>query len=228
MSKTNLSDLTAQELEDLLKTKREQERKEHELKRKDYEDKRDKMVARLVSTAQALQQDMKMFKSLTILELEDFRKLANDYGDIRSNSKGGFTLRNADGSMKVMYERNVISEYDERADWAEDLLRNFLGDMVKKRDSAAYEVITGLLQRGSKGDFNPAAIAALLKMEDKFDDERWIKAIKLFKESYNSRLVAMNVSFFVKNSLDKDEAIKLTFASIPVDDNVTNVEQNKL
>lgn len=217
MSNEVKNELSIEELEQMLKEKRDAEKREYAKKREAYETNRNNMVERLVSVAQALHQDMAMFKQRTIMELEDFRKEAEAYGEIRSNSKGGFTLRNTDGSMKVMYERNVVSEYDERADMAEELLKDFLGDMVKKRDAAAYEVITGLLQRGSKGEFNPAAISALLKMEDKFDDERWTKAIKLFKESYNSRLVAMNVSFYIKNDMEKDEAIKLTFSSIPVD-----------
>jgi hypothetical protein len=208
---------SVEELEAMLKEKRDAEKQEYAKKREAYENNRNNMVERLVSVAQALHDDMSMFKQRTIMELEDFRKEAEAYGEIRSHSKGGFTLRNSDGSMKVMYERNVVSEYDERADMAEELLKDFLGDMVKKRDAAAYEVITGLLQRGSKGEFNPAAISALLKMEDKFDDDRWTKAIKLFKESYNSRLVAMNVSFYIKNDMEKDEAIKLTFSSIPVE-----------
>lgn len=218
MNKIDLSQIPAAELEAALEEKRSQERSEYAKKKEAYESERNKMVERLVSVAQALHGDMRMFKQKTITELENFAERAHAYGDIRQHSKGGFSLRNEAGDMKVMYERNVVSEYDERADMAEELLRDFLGDMVKKADTKAYEIITGLLQRGSKGDFNPAAIAALIKMEDKFQDERWVNAMKLFKESYNSRLVAMNVSFYIKDAMGKDDAIKLTFASIPVDE----------
>jgi hypothetical protein len=40
--------------------------------------------------------------------------------------------------------------------------------------------------------------------------------MKLFKESFNTRLISMNVSFFEKDGMDKDRLIGLTFSSLPV------------
>jgi len=210
----DLSNLSAADLEAALKEKRDQERREREARKAEYEAERHDLVMRLVKRAQELSEQLTEFKTVAVLQLDEFRKRADEYGDIRSNSKGGFSIRNANGTYKVAYERNVVSEYDERADIAEELLRDFLGDMVKKRDAQAYEVITGLLERGKKGDFNPAAVNALLKMKDKYSDQRWVKAMNLFIESFNTRLISMNVSFFKKNSMDKDVLIPLTFASI--------------
>lgn len=213
----DLSTLSAADLEAALKEKRDQERSEREAAKANYEANRHELVVRLCKRAAELSDQLREFKTMAVRELEAFRLIAAEYGDIRSNSKGGFSLRNANTNLKVSYERNVMSEYDERADMAEELLRNFLGDMVKKRESRAYEIITGLLERGKAGDFNPAAVAALLKMEDKYSDERWVKAMKLFKESYTTRMISMNVSFFEKNTMDKDVLIPLTFASIEAD-----------
>ncbi len=210
----DLSGLSAADLEAALKQKRDQERREREARRAEYEAERHDLVNRLTHRALELFQQLAEFKTMAVTQLEEFRTKAEQYGDIRSNSKGGFSIRNANGKYKVSYERNVVSEYDERADMAEAQLREFLGDMVKKRDAQAYEIITGLLERGKKGDFNPAAVAALLKMKDKYDDPRWVKAMELFLESYTTRLISMNVSFFSKNAMDKDVIIPLTFASI--------------
>lgn len=216
MSNIDLSKLSAQELEALLAKKREEDKKDYERRKELYEMKRDIIVNELVTTAKQLHLEMSEFKNFAIQQLEEFRLEAMEYGDIRKNSKGGFSLRNTDGDNKVMYERNTLAEYDERADMAEELLRDFLADMVKKRDAKAYELVTGLLERGKSGKFNPAAIAALLKMEDKYSDERWVKAMKLFKEAYNNRLIAMNVSFYTKDQMGKDTAIPLTFASLQI------------
>jgi hypothetical protein len=216
MSNLDLNKLSAEELEQLLAKKRDQQRREAEKKKAEYEASRHDLVVNLAKRAKELSEQLQVFKDMSIKALEGFRQEAQRYGDIRSNSKGGFSLRDASGKYKVSYERNTISEYDERADLAEDLLRDFLGDMIKKRDAKAYEIITGLLERGKAGDYNPAAIAALLKMEDKYTDERWQKAMKLFKESFNTRLISMNVSFFEKDGMDKDRLIGLTFSSLPV------------
>ncbi|HQL70152.1 MAG TPA: DUF3164 family protein [Bacteroidales bacterium] len=211
------SKVSVADLEAALQQKRDQERRDREARKQDYEADRHELVVTLCKRAEDLSAQLRDFKSIAMRQIEEFRKRAEEYGDIRTNSKGGFSIRNANASYKVAYERNVVSEYDERADLAEQLLREFLGDMVKKRDAQAYEVITGLLERGKSGDFNPAAVAALLKMEDKYTDERWTKAMGLFKESFTTRLISMNVSFFHKDAMDKDVIIPLTFASISPD-----------
>lgn len=214
----DLSKLTSEELAAEL-AKREGQKKLAKQKAKEvYEADRDEIVGFLVDGAMRIHNDMVVFKNVAVDEMEEFYEKAKAYGDVRSNSKGGFGLRSNDGLFKVVLDRNTKVEYDERANLAEKLIREFLADMVKKRDQKAYEIITTLLQRGKDGNFNPAAVAALLKWEDSYEDERWVKAMQLFKESHNIIEIGMNVSFYKKNNEEKDEAISLTFSSIPVAD----------
>lgn len=218
--KLDLSKLSNEDLAAEL-TKREGQKKAQLTKLKEvYEYDRNELVEFLLAGATGLHNEMVVFKNIAIEELESFYEKAKAYGDVRSNSKGGFGIRSNDGLHRVVLERNTKVEYDERANLAEKLIREFLSDMVKKRDQRAYEIITILLQRGKDGNFNPASVAALLKWEDSFEDERWQQAMKLFKESHNIIEIGMNVSFYRKNNEDKDEAISLTFSSIPV----SNVE----
>jgi len=213
----DLSELTeeqlAAEMERRQKAKKEAEKKEREI----YENNRDELVRELVHEAIDLNKQMTFFKNHCLHELNAFAKTAFKYGDIRGNSKGGFSLRSQDGNLRVALVRNTKTEYDERADLAETQIRDFLADMVKKRDKNAYNIITALLERGKNNEFNPAAVAALLKMENEYNDQRWTKAIKLFKESHNNILISMNVEFYVKNNMDKDQLVSLTFASLPVE-----------
>jgi hypothetical protein len=53
-------------------------------------------------------------------------------------------------------------------------------------------------------------------VKDNYDDPRWQKAIELFEESFRIREISYSVSFYRKDSMQKDQAIVLTFASIPV------------
>ncbi len=226
----DLEKLSSKELEELLAEKRKKERMEYEARRLQYEKDRDELVKNLIAVAEQISKLIATFKIEAVNNLTKFKERALEYGDIRSNSKGGFSLRTSDGKMKVVFQRDTRSEYDERADLAEELLREFLGDMVKKRDQQAYEIITGLLQRGQKGDFNPAAISALIKMEDKYSDPRWLKAMKLFKESFNTRLIAYGVSFYKQDNLGKDKPIILSFSALPADqiENESNKEHNEI
>lgn len=207
--------LTDEELEELLRKRKEEKREKIRLARMSYEATRDNLVKDLAAKAQKLHEQMVALKNESIARLEEFRLTAQEYGDIRSNSKGGFSLRTSDQSLMISYDRNTRSEYDERANLAEELLKEFLEDKVKSRDKKAYRTIMSLLTSNAKtGQFNPTSVNSLLSIQDNYDDDRWKRAMKLFMESYSTLFISMSVSFYKKNSQDKDELIPLTFASL--------------
>jgi len=210
----DVSQMSAKELQEVLKKKMQEEKADHEKKRKQYEADRNLLVAQMIGQAKELQQLMIGTKKSFMEAIETFQKKAMEYSDINSNSKGGFSLRSSDGSQKVVYERNVKNEYDERAKQAEELIKDFLSDTVKKKDKAIYELITGLMSKNNKGEYSTPLIAKLLKHENEFNDDRWIKAMQFFKESYNEVLISYSVSFYEKTEQGKDEHINLTFASL--------------
>ncbi len=213
----DLSQLTDEQLDELLKKREEKKRKDNEKKRIAYETDRDELVNKLVSRAMELNVLMRDFKKDAIERLEAFRERAQEYGEIRSHSKGGFSLRHSEGDIKVSYDRNTKIEYDERADHAAELIKDFLADMVKKRDQDAYEMIMSLLQKNKAGDFKPSLIMALISKRDRFADERWKKAIKLFEECHNTHLVSMSVSFYRKDQSGKDANIPLSLPSVSIE-----------
>lgn len=215
MSKEVSKELSVEELEVMLAERKKQQKEAQRQARETYEADRDQLVRYLIGRAEELNRAMANFKEEAIEKLEAFRVKANEYGEIRSNSKGGFSLRSTDQALMVSYDRNTKSEYDERANMAETLLKDFLEAKVKSRDKKAYRTVTALLTRNSKtGQFNPVSINSLLAIEDNYDDERWINAMKMFRESYNNVAISMSVSFYKKNQQDKDQLIPLTFASI--------------
>lgn len=215
----DVSNLTTEQLQQLLEKKKKQEAEKERRKRQEYERERDHMVKNMVIEAQILHSIMDSFKHKCMRKLENFSEKAQEYGQIRKHSKGGFSLRTADGDMMVSYDRNTVPEYDERAHMAEDLLKEFLEDKVKKRDQKTFRTITALMSRNKEGRFFPSRINALLKIRDNYDDERWQRAMKLFEESYRNRLVSYTVTFYVKDHMEKDRSIPLTFASLPYDPN---------
>lgn len=216
---------TTQELEQMLADRKKKEKEEKLAKKEAYEKKRDEFVYSMVKRAIVLHNEMKYFKKYCLEELEKMREEANDYGDIRSNSKGGFSLRHRETQEMVSLDRNSVPEYDERAAMAEGLIKEFIEDKVKKKDMQTYRTIMALLERNKQGDLTPSRVASLLKVRDNYDDERWKKAMELFEESFRIREISYSVSFFTKDNMGKDKAIALTFASIPVD--VLGLNENK-
>jgi hypothetical protein len=216
MTTEELSKLSTAQLREMLAEKEKEERTAKIKAREAYEATRDELVMQLVQRAQVLQNEMKWFKDYCMEQLDEFREKANEYGDIRSTSKGGFSLRHSVTGQLVSLDRNSIPEYDERAALAETLLNEFLEDKVKKRDLQTYRVIAALMERNKQGDFTPSRIAALLKVKDNYDDPRWQKSMELFQESFRNREISYSVSFYRKDAMSKDQAIILSFASLPV------------
>lgn len=218
MSTTDISQLSSKQLEKLLKEKQKEEKQQRERERADYEKKRDDMIKASVEEAKELNDTLAKFKKKMLKRVEDYRKLAQKYGDIRSNSKGGFSLRTNGGDLVVKYERNTKNEFDERAEMAANLIQEFLLDTVKKQNQRAYSMISQLLSRNEQGDFNVSRVFQLLQLKDQFDDDRWDKAMRLMEEAYNNRPVSYSVSFMQKDDEGKDKYISLSFPSIEVQD----------
>ena len=211
---TNISHLSSAELEAALKEAREREAREKSARRDEYIRQRDTIVAAMVGKANRLHAELAAFKKECQEQFEKLRMAAHEYGDIRTYSKGGFSLRTTAGDQLARLERNVVHEYDERADMALSLIKEFLEQTIKKRDAQTFRTISTLLERNKTGDLKPERVAALLKIKDNYSDERWIKAMTLLEESYREREVSYNVAFYSKDAHGKDQPILLTFSSL--------------
>lgn len=207
-------EMSARELKVLLAKKEKEERENRRKEKEVYESTRDALVLSMVQEAKELHEAMAKRKSKLMAAIREFKETAHKYGDIRKDSKGGFSLRTANGQMLVKYERHTKVEYDERADAAEDLIKDFLLDKVKKADQQSYRTIATLLSRNNKGDFSTSAIQSIIKLEDNYDDDRWRKAIRLFKESFRIVEVSNSLTFYEKSEDGKDELIPLNFSTL--------------
>lgn len=217
--------LSTEELRKMLAEREAEEKAAKQAKRKEYESIRDQTVNSLVEDAKALSRQMADFKSRAFKMMDQSKELLKEYGGIRSNSKGGFGMRNAAGDKKAVLSRNVAHEYDERADEALTLIREFLEEKVKKKDAQTYRTVSTLLEKNTKGDLDPARVASLLKIRDNYTDEKWVKAMDLLVESYHPREVAYNVEFYEKDAQGKDQYICLSFAALTVTDTGKDEEE---
>ncbi len=209
-----MNSLSEEQVEELLKKKTDKSKKDYEKRKQQYEKYRNEMVAEMVGQAKDLQTQMIADKNKWAVRMEAFAEKAKKYGDIRNTSKGGYSLRSADGTQRVVYRRNVKCEFDERITMAIENIKEFLEDKVKKKDIKYYKLISGLLQKNKAGDFTPALVLKLKEYENLFDDVRWRKGIELMQESYREVAVSYSLEFYEKDENDKDQQIILTLTSL--------------
>ena len=141
----------------------------------------------------------------------DFQEKARVYGGLRGNSRGGFSIE-AD-KYKVVLRFHAIWDFDERIGMAEELLRDFMGSTIKKRDVVLHDLLMTLLQKNAAGKLEPKRVMDVLVHEDKFDDERWKRACTLIKESYQERSSKYYMEFQYKDADGKWNPINLNFSS---------------
>lgn len=215
MSKTiDLSKLSAADLEAALAEKKAAEKKEAEERKLAYEKDRNELVIEIVTKALDVHEILNTFKEESFKHMNSWFERMREYGTAKEDQEN-FQLVSADGNLKVLFNRNVTKGFDERSKLAEAKLKEFLNGFVKKRDKVLYEFIMGVLERNTvTGDLDISNINRLYAMEDKFEDESWKEALKLFKESYVERSTKYYARFFKKNENNGWDAIKLDYAAV--------------
>lgn len=211
----NVKELSTQELEALLKQRKAAEAKRLEKEREAYEKNRDEKIFDMINTARTLFKELEEFKQFCHIEMEKQGLKLSEYGKLRSNSKGGFTVKNSDDTMRVTRRRDTEPSWDERSQKAIELIKDFLGDSIKKRDVKMYEILMSFLERNANGDLEYSRVMDLYKHEDKFDDARWKEGLRLIKESFSNHLKGFGYEFKIKNEASgKWDNLLLNFSSL--------------
>ncbi|WP_376777297.1 DUF3164 family protein [Flavobacterium covae] len=210
----DISKMSVAELEAFLQKKKDKEAKQLAKEKETYERERDEKAQTMVRTAKAFFKELSEFKQYCHIEMEDqANKLAN-YGKIRGNSKGGFSISDTNDTVKVTRRRDTEPVWDERSNKAVELIKDFLSDSIKKRDLDMYEILMSFLERNENGDLEYKRVMDLYKHEDKFNDPRWKEGLRLIKESFSNHLKGYGYEFKFKNESGKWENVILNFSSL--------------
>ena len=210
------SDLTPEELEMLLKKSKDQQAKKLAKEKVEYEQNRDKVVDNVITTAKAMSKEMAEFKQYCHIEMDKLWNKLSEYGKIRTNSKGGFQVENTEKTMRIIRRRDTEPTWDERSAKAVDLIKDFLGDTIKKRDINTFEILMTFIEKNKAGDLEYSKVMELYSHESRYDDVRWKEGLRLIKESFSNHFKGYGYEFKIKNSEGKWENLILSFSSAEI------------
>lgn len=185
-----------------------------EKEKKEYDKAKDHLIKSSFAVAVQIASELQIFKKILTEEMEAQQQRLNEYGSIRANSKGGFSIKSSDGNLKLTRSRCTTPEWNEKSIKAVELIKDFLQDTVKKKDLNLYEILISFIQRNKKGDLEYAQVMNLVQHEDKYKDPRWIEGLKLIKESYHNELQKYSYQFHKKNKEGKWENLNLNFSAL--------------
>lgn len=212
---STIEKMTTEELEKALEKRKQQEADKREAAKAEYEKRRDELVQSMMKQATELHHKLKSFKDVIDYQMELQSDRLQEYGMMRSNSKGGFAIKNEEKGIRLARRRQVTPDWDERANKGEEILRDFFKDTVKKRDAKLAEILMSYLTKNKEGKLRYSSVMKLLQHKDKFKDERWHEALKLLQESYNTGFTKYYYEFQIQNEKTGDwESLSLNFNSL--------------
>jgi hypothetical protein len=210
----NTIELTDEQLERELKARKAARAAAAKREEQAYIAGRDTTIKAIMTEVVAAHEKLKELKQLCHERMETQALKLAEYGKLRSNSKGGFSITTQAGDLRVTRRRDTEPCWDERSEKAMELIKDFLGDTVKKRDQKLYEILISLIARNENNDLEYSEVMNLLKHEDKFTDPRWIEGLKLIRESFSNHLKGYGYEFKVVGADGKWESLSLNFSSL--------------
>jgi hypothetical protein len=201
-------------LEKALKDSKEKRKRQQEKAKKGYEAQRDKAIMKVIALALEAEKALQALGRGFHETMEDQYQKRNEYAGANARSFGGFTITHGSEPFRIRRKYQSKPQWDERAEMGEQLLKEFLADAVKKRDQNLYEILISFLEKNQDGHYEYSRIMNLYQHADKFTDERWVKALRLFKESFNNTFTRFYFEAERQDATGKWVKIETNFSNI--------------
>jgi len=199
----DLSQVSAAELEALLKQKQEQEHSAKMNKRAAYEGIRADIVLRIEQKVRQVTSEVMGLFAYVSEETEAFKAVMAEYGELRFDNQLSYTLK--EKNFKVEVKTNKVKKFDERADVAAarliEFLQAWIAEKPKGTDDPMYQLAMTMLERNKYGDLDYKQVSNLYDLEEKFNNPEYSSIMNLFKESHLVETTATNFYFWQKNHM---------------------------
>ncbi|MDB9500043.1 DUF3164 family protein [Nodularia spumigena] len=209
-----ITEMSTKELEQFLAAKKKAEANERKRKAAEYAETKERIIDQLVNAAIIQQTALQQFKAEALEKMKEVSQRMAEFGKLNGEWKGNFEIMNDAQTMKIVFKNQVRKSFNELAMMAENHLRDFLKSFVKARNKEAYDFISSILERNSKGDYDINLISRLYKMEDQYEHPSWKEAIRLFKEAYQPVDTKYYINFYTRTESGKWHHVTLDFAAL--------------
>jgi len=204
--KIDVSQLTEDQKDELLRQLNAERKDERQLKREAYEQLRAEFMQQVHESLINQLSEVRTFKQWLEKESEAFTAIMRQYGQVKSDGQMSYTI--TEGDFRLDIKSNKVKGFDERADLAAERLVAYLKQYMQQSDKGSddpmYQLAMTLLERNQAGDLDYKSISKLYELEDKFKDAEYADIMALFKESNVVQKTATNYYFWQR---DKDTGV---------------------
>jgi hypothetical protein len=213
MNRIDLNGISAEQLEELLRQKKEEERQAALKKREAYEGIRADVLSRIEQKVRCMHTDVTLLYDFVVKETLTFYDIMREYGQLRKDDQMSFKVKSDTFCIEVRSCR--MKKFDERADVAAerliDFLRKWAHESERGTNDLMYQIAMTLLERNRYGDLDYKSISKLYDYEDKFGSEEYSAIMQLFRESNVVEGTATNFYFYEKTELGVWRKIEVSF-----------------
>lgn len=198
----DISKLSADEIEEILKQKRAEEQDKSRIRREAYQGIRAETATKIHSKVKEVVFDVKELFTFVQGEATAFYDVMKEYGQLVRDGQLSFKIEECNFRMEVKTQK--VKKFDERADIAAAKLIDYLGGWISKSQKGTndpmYQLAMTLLERNQNGDLDYKSVSKLYELESEFNDPEYSDIMQLFKESNVVEGTATNYYFYEKNA----------------------------
>lgn len=208
----NINELSAAELEALLKQKRADEEKEQTAKLKKYEEDKERFLKHVADLFVDKREELQRLKDYAIEQAEHFnaQKYILDGKPVRETKS--FELKNE--SVKVIVEIQERLSFNDKAEVHISAIRDIFKQKFEKRSKSFYALLDSILMRNTKGDYDPKLLAKANSQVKKIGDESLIREFDKLRDCLVVTGSAKYVRLYVRNERNRWDDVSLQFSAL--------------
>ncbi|MDO5608894.1 MAG: DUF3164 family protein [Capnocytophaga sp.] len=209
MSTIDLSQLTAEQLQEELK-KRQNAQKED---RQTYKQLVNETLPDVMSLLKAESEALGGLKYSVFCELKTLLDMKNEVYEVKGDQQT-HTFSDDKGNT-IMYGFRTFDNWDDTVNAGIEKVRDFIGSLAKDDNSAKLvDVINRLLRKDAKGNLKASRVLELTKLAEEFDSPEFTDAVGIIAQAYKPQRSAFFIDASYTDPQGKKVAVPLNISAV--------------
>lgn len=210
----DLSQLSATELQAELERRQKAQQEAITKAKKQFRTDKDNFTLHASSKFKQLQKEMSELKEYTIREANKlFDRMYTMEGKEPRETKS-FSLKNEADTVKVTVDRQERFEFNEEATVHINAIKDIFREKFEARHKGMYNLLDGLLIKGSKGEYDPKLLAKARRQVRELGDDNLIAEFDKLEDCQRVVGTSLYCRLYIRDDKQKWQDISLQFSSL--------------
>lgn len=210
----DISKLSKDELAAELKRRDAAEKKAIEDRRSQYQQNKNNYVKKMATQFLSLNESLRELKHEAITQANHFYNRMYEMNGQCPKPTKSFTLKNDEDTLKITVDRQERFEFTEEAQVHINAIKDIFKEKFAARNKGLYNLLDGLLIKGSKGEYDPKLLAKAKRQVRELGDDKLIEEFDKLDTCQRVSATSSYCRLYARNEDGKYEDISLQFSSL--------------